>query len=61
MSRSKAQSRWAFANKPAMAQEFADKTPDMGALPEKVAPKKRKRRGPKPTRTKDFFKEMGDE
>lgn len=33
---SKAQQHWMFANKPKMAKEWADATPDIKALPEKV-------------------------
>jgi hypothetical protein len=32
---SKAQQRWMFANKPRMAERWADHTPDIKALPEK--------------------------
>ena len=34
--KSKAQMRMLFATDPKMAQEWADKTPDIKALPEKV-------------------------
>jgi hypothetical protein len=33
--KSKAQQRWMFANKPSMAERWADHTPDIKALPEK--------------------------
>ena len=36
--KSKSQLRWMFANKPAMAKEWADHTPSIKALPDK-APK----------------------
>ncbi len=34
--KSKSQQRWMFANKPGMAERWADHTPDIKALPEKV-------------------------
>lgn len=40
--KSKAQQKWMFANKPKMAKEWADETPDIKKLPKKVKPKKRK-------------------
>ena len=33
---SKAQQKWMFANKPAMAKEWAAETPDIKHLPERV-------------------------
>jgi hypothetical protein len=38
---SKAQVGWMFANKPAMAKEWADKTPDMKRLPARADDAKR--------------------
>ena len=35
--RSQAQARWMFANRPAMAREWADKTPSVKALPKRVS------------------------
>ena len=44
---SKAQSRWMFANKPTMAEEWASKTKSIKKLPNKVkknaTPKKKKK------------------
>jgi hypothetical protein len=40
--RSKAQQRFLYAREPAVAKEFARKTPSIKALPERVKPKKRK-------------------
>lgn len=40
--KSKAQARLMWAKDPKMAQEFADATPSIKALPEKVKPKKKK-------------------
>lgn len=37
--RSKAQQRYLFARNPEVAKEFADKTPSMKGLPERVRPK----------------------
>ena len=37
--KSKAQQRWMFANKPKMAKEWADETPNIKKLPEKVKTK----------------------
>lgn len=37
--KSKAQQRFLFAKKPALAKEFADKTPNMKRLPEKARKK----------------------
>jgi hypothetical protein len=38
--KSKAQRRWMYANKPAMAAEWEDKTPKGAKLPEHVKKKK---------------------
>jgi hypothetical protein len=38
--KSKAQQRFLFAKKPKLAKEFAEKTPNIKALPEKVKKKK---------------------
>ena len=40
--KSKAQQRFLFENKPKLTKEFAGKTKNIKALPEKVKPKKRK-------------------
>ena len=40
--KSSAQQKFMFANKPAMAKEFASKTPNMKKLPKHVAKKKGK-------------------
>ena len=40
---SKAQARFMFAKHPAIAKEFAGKTPSIKALPEKVGSGKKKR------------------
>ena len=37
--KSKAQQKWMFANKPEMAKEWADKTPNIKSLPNKVKKK----------------------
>ena len=42
MFKSKAQSRWMWANDPEMAKEFASKTKSIKKLPEKVKKKKKK-------------------
>ncbi len=39
--KSKAQQRYMFAKKPKMAKEWAEETPNMKALPEKVKKPKR--------------------
>jgi hypothetical protein len=41
---SKAQNRWMWATHPKMAKEWADKTPNIKALPEHVKPKAKKER-----------------
>lgn len=42
--KSKAQAGYLFANQPQVAQEFASKTPNMGALPKRAPdPKQAKR------------------
>ncbi len=38
--KSKAQQRWMFKNKPEMAKEWADETPDIKGLPERKGKKK---------------------
>jgi hypothetical protein len=40
--KSKAEARWMFANKPAMAKRWAKETPSIKKLPEKVKKKKSK-------------------
>ena len=40
--KSKAQQKWMFANKPEMAKEWADETPNIKSLPNKVKKKKPK-------------------
>jgi hypothetical protein len=40
--KSKAQARWMFANKPAMAKRWEDVTPSIKKLPNKVKTKKGK-------------------
>lgn len=40
--KSKAQEKWMFANKPEMAKEWANETPDIKKLPTKVKKKKTK-------------------
>lgn len=40
--KSKAQEKWMFANKPKMAKQWADETPNIKALPEKLKKKKPK-------------------
>lgn len=42
--KSKAQEKYMFANHPKMAKEFADATPDIKKLPEKVKKKKKTKR-----------------
>lgn len=42
--KSKAQQKWMFANKPAMAERWAKETPDMKHLPEKVTRSKQNKR-----------------
>ena len=44
---SKSQQRWMFANKPEMAKEWADHTPDIKALPDKAGKPKKKKSKPK--------------
>lgn len=39
---SKQQAKWMFANKPAMAREWAAHTPSIKSLPKKVSRKKNK-------------------
>ena len=46
---SKSQARWAFANKPKMAADWAGKTPSIKAMPET------KRKIPVPKRKKKAF------
>lgn len=38
---SKAQAKWMFENKPKMAKEWAEKTPDIKKLPKKKKKKKK--------------------
>lgn len=45
--KSKAQQKWMYANKPAMAKEWAAHTPDIKALPAKIKSKKGVPRGDK--------------
>lgn len=38
------QEGWMFANKPRMAKQWADETPNIGGLPDKLNPKKKKKK-----------------
>lgn len=42
--KSRAQQRFLFAKKPKLAKEFAEETPDIKKLPEKVKKRKRKKK-----------------
>lgn len=41
---SQREARWMFANKPALAKEFAAKTASIKALPEKVGSERKRKR-----------------
>jgi hypothetical protein len=42
--RSKAQAKWMFSQHPEMAEKWAHHTPSMARLPERVAPKRKKKK-----------------